>query len=196
MSYHHHNWHLRTIRRRRGPGARAPGERGGGGGDEVEAPWCALAYPENLTVNNMLFFLAVPTLTYQVRSGCAQLGWRAAAAGPWPCALGRGLRIWLLHLRSRLRSRPHCSVPMRSSGVVETSALKIAWSLRSWLGPVHRASLQPPQPLQPQLAKHSPPTIPTTLPQVNYPLLPNRRPRMLLRWVLMLLALASLQLLM
>ncbi|KIZ06773.1 diacylglycerol acyltransferase [Monoraphidium neglectum] len=96
MSYHHHNWHLRTIRRRRGPGARAPGERGGGGGDEVEAPWCALAYPENLTVNNMLFFLAVPTLTYQV----------------------------------------------------------------------------------------------------NYPLLPNRRPRMLLRWVLMLLALASLQLLM
>ena len=31
--------------------------------------------------------------------------------------------------------------------------------------------------------------------QVNYPLLPQRRPKLLLRWVLMLLALSSLELL-
>lgn len=29
--------------------------------------WVRLRYPENLTVPNMLYFLAVPTLTYQVR---------------------------------------------------------------------------------------------------------------------------------
>ncbi|KAI8471776.1 MAG: MBOAT, membrane-bound O-acyltransferase family-domain-containing protein [Monoraphidium minutum] len=66
MSFHHHCWHLRVIRRRRGPGARAPGERGGGGGDDVDPSWAVAAYPENLTPGNLAFFLAVPTLTYQV----------------------------------------------------------------------------------------------------------------------------------
>ena len=67
MSFHHNCWHLRALRRKYGAGARAFGERGGAdaaGGPP--APWAALAYPENLTVGNMLFFLAVPTLVAQV----------------------------------------------------------------------------------------------------------------------------------
>jgi hypothetical protein len=30
------------------------------------AEWAVLRYPENLTIANMLYYLAVPTLTYQV----------------------------------------------------------------------------------------------------------------------------------
>lgn len=32
----------------------------------TSAEWAVLRYPENLTISNMLYFLAVPTLTYQV----------------------------------------------------------------------------------------------------------------------------------
>ncbi|GBF87398.1 diacylglycerol O-acyltransferase-like protein [Raphidocelis subcapitata] len=62
MSYHHHHLHLRSVRRAHGPDARAYGERGGAD----EPAWAVRAYPENLTAGDMLFFLAVPTLVYQV----------------------------------------------------------------------------------------------------------------------------------
>jgi hypothetical protein len=34
----------------------------------TSAEWAVLRYPENLTVANMLYYLAVPTLTYQVNT--------------------------------------------------------------------------------------------------------------------------------
>jgi hypothetical protein len=34
------------------------------------AEWAVLRYPENLTIANMLYYLAVPTLTYQVCCLC------------------------------------------------------------------------------------------------------------------------------
>jgi hypothetical protein len=65
MSYHHHNWHIRALRRAGGPCDRAYGERG----CEDQPAWAVAAYPENLTAKDMLFFLAVPTLVYQVGGG-------------------------------------------------------------------------------------------------------------------------------
>jgi diacylglycerol O-acyltransferase-1 len=61
VSYAHCNSDLRAARRL---GQLRSGERG-----SPEAPsWALLQYPENLTAGNMLFFLAVPTLVYQVGS--------------------------------------------------------------------------------------------------------------------------------
>jgi hypothetical protein len=51
-------------------------------GDADSNPgWAVLKYPENLTMRNMLYYLAVPTLTYQV---CVLLGlvWDPG----WVCA--------------------------------------------------------------------------------------------------------------
>lgn len=35
---------------------------------DSDPEWATLRYPENLTVKNMLYFVAIPTLTYQVSS--------------------------------------------------------------------------------------------------------------------------------
>ncbi|GIL55503.1 hypothetical protein Vafri_11070 [Volvox africanus] len=62
VSYHHCCFDLRTARR---CGEIRPGERGCP--DTPAEDWGQLAkYPENLTLRNLMYFLAVPTLTYQV----------------------------------------------------------------------------------------------------------------------------------
>ncbi|GLI60498.1 hypothetical protein VaNZ11_002660, partial [Volvox africanus] len=62
VSYHHCCFDLRAARR---CGEIRPGERGCP--DTPAEDWGQLAkYPENLTLRNLLYFLAVPTLTYQV----------------------------------------------------------------------------------------------------------------------------------
>ncbi|GIM06446.1 hypothetical protein Vretimale_10762, partial [Volvox reticuliferus] len=62
VSYHHCCFDLRAARR---GGEIRPGERGCP--DTPAEDWGQLAkYPENLTVRNLMYFLAVPTLTYQV----------------------------------------------------------------------------------------------------------------------------------
>ncbi|GFR48230.1 hypothetical protein Agub_g10091, partial [Astrephomene gubernaculifera] len=64
VSYHHCCADLRQARR---AGELRPGERGSADTPAGGAEWGPLArYPENLTARNMLYFLAVPTLTYQV----------------------------------------------------------------------------------------------------------------------------------
>jgi len=54
------------------------------------AEWATLRYPENLTISNMLYYLAVPTLTYQVCRlfwrGCVRGGcWGGGGAGQPAC---------------------------------------------------------------------------------------------------------------
>ena len=67
VSYAHCNADLRAARRLK---QLRSGERG-----SMEAPsWAKLQYPENLTVGNMLVFLAVPTLVYQVGGLCVSMG--------------------------------------------------------------------------------------------------------------------------
>ncbi|KAG2493012.1 hypothetical protein HYH03_008675 [Edaphochlamys debaryana] len=62
VSYHHCCFDLREARR---CGEIRPGERGCP--DTPAADWGPLAkYPENLTLKNLLYFLALPTLVYQV----------------------------------------------------------------------------------------------------------------------------------
>jgi hypothetical protein len=47
-----------------------PGERGA---PDADPSWSVLQFPENLTPGNMLWFLAAPTLVYQVRLGAVCL---------------------------------------------------------------------------------------------------------------------------
>jgi hypothetical protein len=60
--------------------------------------WACLRYPENLTVTNMLYYLAVPTLTYQVCNAarpqntpfttCTHMWWSGTPA-PLLCCTSR-----------------------------------------------------------------------------------------------------------
>eukprot|EP00798_Chlamydomonas_sp_ICE-L_P001934 gene1934-33344_t len=72
ISFHHCCWDLRAARRGgvviglskpTKPGALMPGERGSPGTPDE---WALLAYPYNLTVSNVAYFVAAPTLVYQV----------------------------------------------------------------------------------------------------------------------------------
>ncbi|KAF8065886.1 DGAT1C [Scenedesmus sp. PABB004] len=60
VSYAHCHHDLRVAHR---ANLLRPGERGA---PESDPAWATLRFPENLTVPNMLYFLAVPTLVYQV----------------------------------------------------------------------------------------------------------------------------------
>lgn len=60
VSYAHCHHDLRAAHR---ANLLRPGERGA---PESNPEWARLRYPENLTLTNMLHYLAVPTLTYQV----------------------------------------------------------------------------------------------------------------------------------
>lgn len=73
VSYHHCCFDLRMARR---CGEIRPGERGSG--DTPAQDWGPLArYPENLTLGNLMYFLALPTLTYQVNYPLARsIRWR------------------------------------------------------------------------------------------------------------------------
>ena len=61
VSYAHCNADLRAAQR---ANQLRPGERGAPG---AGAGWALLRFPENLTAANMLWFLAAPTLVYQVQ---------------------------------------------------------------------------------------------------------------------------------
>lgn len=61
VSYAHVNWDLRVARRR---GEVRPGERGGGG--IPESAEAELRYPENIRLPNLAYFVAAPTLCYQL----------------------------------------------------------------------------------------------------------------------------------
>lgn len=60
ISYAHCHTDLRAAHRRN---SLTPGERGAPG---TSPEWATLRYPENLTASNMLYYLAAPTLTYQI----------------------------------------------------------------------------------------------------------------------------------
>lgn len=60
VSYAHCHADLRAAQR---ADQLRPGERGAPGADPR---WAVLRFPENLTLGNMLWFLAAPTLVYQV----------------------------------------------------------------------------------------------------------------------------------
>lgn len=62
VSYVHCNWDLRSARRNN---EIRVGERGSSG-PVFDLAGNAVRYPENLTLNNLLYFLAAPTLVYQV----------------------------------------------------------------------------------------------------------------------------------
>lgn len=63
-SYAHCNWDYRRARRE---GVIREGERGAAEvGHHSEA---SLQYPENLTINNLAYFMMAPTLLYQVGDG-------------------------------------------------------------------------------------------------------------------------------
>jgi diacylglycerol O-acyltransferase-1 len=66
VSYAHCHWDLRQARR---AGELRVGERGHPLSDPS---WALLQYPENLGAGNLLFYLAVPSLVYQVRRGIEQ----------------------------------------------------------------------------------------------------------------------------
>ena len=76
VSFAHVNWSLRRLKRR-DPGRRHPGESGSGtepAGVEIDN----MVYPANLTASNLGYFLAAPTLCYQLsypRSPRFRLRW-------------------------------------------------------------------------------------------------------------------------
>nr|QOY44183.1 DGAT1 [Haematococcus lacustris]WNL52999.1 DGTT1 [synthetic construct] len=78
VSFHHCCADLRQARRQ---GEVRPGERGSPGSP---AEWALLAYPENLTLSHLAYFLAAPTLSYQVnypRTGTIRKKWLARRVG-------------------------------------------------------------------------------------------------------------------
>jgi hypothetical protein len=61
----------------------AAGEAGSAGSDPA---WAKLAYPANLTISNLAYFLAAPTLCYQV--------WGRSPPGPpWTVLCAKGFRL-------------------------------------------------------------------------------------------------------
>lgn len=61
VSYAHCHWDIRVARRE---GKLRAGEKGSP--ESVKYDWVVQKYPNNLTLRNLLWYLAIPTLTYQV----------------------------------------------------------------------------------------------------------------------------------
>jgi hypothetical protein len=92
VSYHHCNADCRAGRRAGEPPR--PGERGAPDVDELS--WARLRYPENLSALNMLWFLATPTMTYQVnfpRSDRVRKRWLARRVAELLIGVGLALVI-------------------------------------------------------------------------------------------------------
>jgi len=138
-----------------------PGERGAPGLEPVA--WAVRAWPENLTACDMLWYLAAPTLTYQVnfpRSDRVRKGWLLRRVGELLLGIGLGLVI-VDQVRGEAQGPGRFFGALLFFSVSGSASVFFLCRLSSFRVRVF-SKPPPPSPPPPSLARARPQTITTT----------------------------------